>query len=149
MFSKNAVITLRNGELYLLFRVGNMRKSHLIEAHCRAQVIHYKRVSEEGEMVQYDIEELGITTERKLRTKSFEYDSDGSEKSGSDSEDDDKPEALLLWPVTISHKIDENSPFYGMGPKGIILTKQLFNYTYIFKYITSGLKIYSTLYQFN
>ena len=74
-------------------------------------------------MVQYDIEELDITTERKLRKKSFEYDSDGSEVSGSDSEEDDKKEALLLWPVTVSHKIDEYSPFYGMGPKGITLTK--------------------------
>ena len=82
MFSKNAVITIRNGEYHLLFRVGNMRKSHLIEAHCRAQVVHYKRVSEEGEMVQYDIEELAITTERKLRKKSFEYDDNGSEYKG-------------------------------------------------------------------
>ena len=121
MFSKNAVVTLRNGELYLLFRVGNMRKSHLIEAHCRAQIIHYKRVSEEGEMVQYDIEELNITTERSMRKKSFEYDSNGSEISDSSSEEDEtKPEALLLWPITVSHKIDKKSPLYNWGPKGMI-----------------------------
>ena len=119
MFSKNAVVTVRNGEMYLLFRVGNMRKSHLIEAHCRAQLIHYKRVSEEGEMVQYDIEELDITTERSMRKKSFEYDSNGSEVSdSSEDEDETKPEALLLWPVTVSHKIDKYSPLYSMGPKG-------------------------------
>ena len=96
-----------------------MRKSHLIEAHCRAQVVHYKRVSEEGEMVQYDIEELAITTERKLRKKSFEYDDNGSELSESESDEEEtKPEALLLWPTTVAHKIDKYSPFYSMGPKG-------------------------------
>ena len=37
---RNAVITKRNGDLYLLFRVGNMRSSHLLEAHVRAQFVH-------------------------------------------------------------------------------------------------------------
>ena len=60
---------------------------------------------------------------RKLKKKAVEYDSDGSEISGSESEDDEKPEALLLWPITVSHKIDEYSPFYAMGPKGITRTK--------------------------
>ena len=44
MFSKNAVITKRNGHLWLMFRLGNMRKSHLIEAHIRAQMIYHKKV---------------------------------------------------------------------------------------------------------
>ena len=124
MFSKNAVVTLRNGQLYLLFRVGNMRKSRLIEAHVRAQIIHYKRVSTEGEMVSYDIEELGLNTERDLRQNSIEYDSNGSEISDGDSDEDKtKPEALLLWPVTVSHKINSNSPFYAMGPRGIVQIK--------------------------
>ena len=70
-------------------------------------------------MVQYDIEELNITTERSMRKKSFEYDSNGSEVSdSSEDEDETKPEALLLWPVTVSHKIDKYSPLYSMGPKG-------------------------------
>ena len=33
------MITMRNGRLYLLFRVGNMRSSHLLEAHVRAQLV--------------------------------------------------------------------------------------------------------------
>ena len=127
---------MRNGQLYLLFRVGNMRKSHLIEAHVRAQLIHFKRVSAEGEVASYDIEELAVNTYRDMRQmrnnetrvmrqqmrheKSTDYDSNGSEDSGSDSDDDEaKPEALLLWPVTVSHKINKYSPFYSMGPKGI------------------------------
>ena len=44
MFSKNAVITMRNGQLWLMFRLGNMRKSHLIESHIRAQMIYHKKV---------------------------------------------------------------------------------------------------------
>ena len=79
MFSKNAVITIRNGQLFLLFRVGNMRKSNLIEAHVRAQVIHYKRTSKEGETVTYDTEEICVNTERRLRRSSVEYDSNGCE----------------------------------------------------------------------
>ena len=72
-------------------------------------------------MVQYDIEELGITTERSMRQKSFQYDSNGSEISDSSSEEDEaKPEALLLWPITVSHKIDKKSPLYNWGPKGMI-----------------------------
>ena len=35
MFSKNAVITMRDGRLCLLFRVGDMRRSQLAEAHVR------------------------------------------------------------------------------------------------------------------
>ncbi|EFO96889.1 hypothetical protein CRE_17114 [Caenorhabditis remanei] len=38
IFSKNAVICLRDGKLCLLFRVGDMRKSSLAEAHVRLQV---------------------------------------------------------------------------------------------------------------
>jgi potassium inwardly-rectifying channel subfamily J len=32
MFSKSAVICPRDGDLYMLFRVGDMRKSHIVEA---------------------------------------------------------------------------------------------------------------------
>jgi len=32
MFSKRAVICPRDGQLYFLFRVGDMRKSHIVEA---------------------------------------------------------------------------------------------------------------------
>jgi len=33
LFSKRAVVCPRDGQLYLLFRVGDMRKSHIVEAH--------------------------------------------------------------------------------------------------------------------
>lgn len=64
MFSKNAVITLVNGQLMLIFRVGNMRKSHLIEAHIRAQMIYHRKTTKEGVVLNYETEELPITTTR-------------------------------------------------------------------------------------
>lgn len=42
LFSRNAVICQRDGILCLMFRVGDMRKSHIIEAHVRAQLIKKK-----------------------------------------------------------------------------------------------------------
>ena len=42
LFSRNAVICHRDGVPCLIFRVGDMRKSHIIEAHVRAQVIKRK-----------------------------------------------------------------------------------------------------------
>jgi len=59
-FSKNAVITMRNGGMYLIFRIGNLRKSQLIEAHVRAQLIHFKRVTREGETLLFDHDELKV-----------------------------------------------------------------------------------------
>lgn len=42
LFSRNAVICHRDGVPCLMFRVGDMRKSHIIEAHVRAQIIRRK-----------------------------------------------------------------------------------------------------------
>lgn len=42
LFSRNAVICHRDGVPCLMFRVGDMRKSHIIEAHVRAQIIKRK-----------------------------------------------------------------------------------------------------------
>lgn len=39
VFTKNAVIAQRDGKLCLMWRVANLRKSHLVEAHVRAQLL--------------------------------------------------------------------------------------------------------------
>ena len=49
VFSKNAVITMRNGSLYLISRVCDLRKSALLEAHVRMVIIK-KEVTDEGEL---------------------------------------------------------------------------------------------------
>ncbi|XP_065161797.1 G protein-activated inward rectifier potassium channel 3-like isoform X2 [Atheta coriaria] len=89
LFSRNAVICLRDGVLCLMFRVGDMRKSHIIEAHVRAQLIRQK-VTKEGEHLPFYQTEL---------------------KVGGDGEED---KIFFIWPTTIVHKIDHTSPLYSM-----------------------------------
>ena len=97
VYSKNAVITMRNGALYLLCRVSDLRKSSLLEAHVRMVCIK-KEITEEGEVIPYQQSDLEC----------------GSESDGSNDR------VLILWPTTIAHKIDEDSPFYEMGPRDLL-----------------------------
>jgi len=97
MFSRNAVVCQRDGTNCLLFRVGNMRHSTLVEAHVRAILIS-KRVTDEGEIMPYFQTELKVGT-----------DSEGEED-----------EIFFIWPTTLVHKIDEDSPFYSMGAKDFL-----------------------------
>uniref|UniRef100_A0A8U7NC49 G protein-activated inward rectifier potassium channel 3 n=1 Tax=Corvus moneduloides TaxID=1196302 RepID=A0A8U7NC49_CORMO len=48
VFSHNAVVAMRDGKLCLMWRVGNLRKSHLVEAHVRAQLLK-SRITSEGD----------------------------------------------------------------------------------------------------
>lgn len=57
VFSRNACICLRDGKLCFVFRIGDMRRSHLIQAHVRLLMIS-QRVTDEGEILafhQYDM----------------------------------------------------------------------------------------------
>lgn len=42
IFSENAVVALRDHRLCLMWRVGNLRRSHLVEAHVRAQLLQVR-----------------------------------------------------------------------------------------------------------
>uniref|UniRef100_A0A8U7NBZ3 Uncharacterized protein n=1 Tax=Corvus moneduloides TaxID=1196302 RepID=A0A8U7NBZ3_CORMO len=53
VFSHNAVVAMRDGKLCLMWRVGNLRKSHLVEAHVRAQLLK-SRITSEGEYIPLD-----------------------------------------------------------------------------------------------
>ncbi|XP_060802740.1 G protein-activated inward rectifier potassium channel 3 isoform X3 [Amyelois transitella] len=90
LFSRNAVICLRDGEYCLLFRVGDIRKSHILEAHIRAQIIR-KKITREGEVLPFYQQEL---------------------KVGADGEED---RLMFIWPMTIVHKINEKSPLYNLS----------------------------------
>ncbi|XP_063380518.1 inward rectifier potassium channel 2-like isoform X2 [Cydia fagiglandana] len=90
LFSRNAVICLRDGEFCLLFRVGDIRKSHILEAHVRAQIIR-KKITREGEVLPFYQQEL---------------------KVGADGEED---RLMFIWPMTIVHKINEKSPLYNLS----------------------------------
>jgi len=61
-------------------------------------VIIKKEVTDEGETIPYQLADLTVTTEIE--------------------EENDR--VLILWPVTIGHKIDEDSPLYDMNPRDIL-----------------------------
>lgn len=48
VFSKHAVISLRDDKLCLMFRVGDLRSSHIVGANMRAKLIKSKQ-TQEGE----------------------------------------------------------------------------------------------------
>ncbi|KZC05712.1 ATP-sensitive inward rectifier potassium channel 12 [Dufourea novaeangliae] len=95
LFSRNAVICQRDGQPCLMFRVGDMRKSHIIEAHVRAQMIK-RKVTREGELLPFFQTEL---------------------KVGGDGEED---KIFFIWPTTIVHKIDEMSPLYHISASDML-----------------------------
>nr|XP_002667440.3 ATP-sensitive inward rectifier potassium channel 12-like [Danio rerio] len=90
MFSQNAVIALRDGKLCLMWRVGNLRRSHIVEAHVRAQLIR-PYVTAEGEFIPLEQTDLNVG-----------YD-DGTDR------------LFLVSPLVIVHEIDEDSPLWGMS----------------------------------
>ncbi|XP_065118706.1 inward rectifier potassium channel 2a [Paramisgurnus dabryanus] len=90
VFSHNATVAMRDSKLCLMWRVGNLRKSHLVEAHVRAQLLR-SRTTAEGEFIPLD-----------------QMDIDVGFDSGIDR-------IFLVSPITIVHEIDEDSPFYDMS----------------------------------
>ncbi|CAG0878661.1 unnamed protein product [Darwinula stevensoni] len=95
LFSRNAVICQRDGKLILMVRVGDMRRSHIIEAHVRAQLIR-RRVTREGEVIPFQQYELNV---------------------GYDVGED---RLFFIWPMTITHTIDENSPLYKLSASDLL-----------------------------
>lgn len=94
MFSKNACICKQDGDLCLLFRVGDMRKSHIVEAHVRGVLIR-KKTTKEGEILplfQFDVN-LGY--------------------------EDGRDRLFLVWPVIIVHKIEDDSPFWEVSAEDL------------------------------
>ncbi|CAG01639.1 unnamed protein product, partial [Tetraodon nigroviridis] len=90
MFSKNAVIALRDGKLCLMWRVGNLRRSHIVEAHVRAQLIR-SYVTAEGEFIPLEQMDLNVG-----------YD-EGTDR------------LFLVSPLVIVHEIDKDSPLYSIN----------------------------------
>lgn len=98
LFSKNAVVCQRDGDLALMFRVGDMRKSHIIGANVRAQLIR-NRQTKEGEMLSQYQTELEI----------------GTDGCSSD--------LFFIWPTVIVHVINADSPFYNMSATDMLQEK--------------------------
>ena len=98
IFSKNAAITMRNGALYLLCRVADLRENSLLEAHVRMIYIKDQEITDEGVVITNFQTELSC----------------GVQLNGT------QDYLLLLWPTIISHKIDEESPFFEMTPQELL-----------------------------
>ncbi|XP_038618766.1 ATP-sensitive inward rectifier potassium channel 12 [Tachyglossus aculeatus] len=90
LFSHNAVVAMRDGKLCLMWRVGNLRKSHIVEAHVRAQLIK-PRITEEGEYIPLDQIDIDVGFDKGL------------------------DRIFLVSPITILHEIDEESPLFGIS----------------------------------
>jgi len=97
LFSKNALISMRNGCLYLLVRVGDLRPSHLIECHVSGHFLS-STTTEEGEIIPHHLETIKFT---------------------SYLEDDENEYLQLFWPQVVGHKIDSSSPLYEFSARDI------------------------------
>ncbi|XP_074552365.1 ATP-sensitive inward rectifier potassium channel 12 [Halichoeres trimaculatus] len=94
VFSNNAVIALRDGKLCLMWRVGNLRRSHIVEAHVRAQLIR-SYITAEGEFIPLEQMDLNVG-----------YD-EGTDR------------LFLVSPLVIVHEIDKDSPLYTLSRTGL------------------------------
>lgn len=90
LFSHHAVIALRDGKLCLMWRLGNMRKSHIVEAHVRAQLIK-PHVTAEGEYLPLEQTDIDV------------------------GYDDGLDRLFLVSPLVVVHEINRNSPLYDMS----------------------------------
>lgn len=98
LFSKHAVVCQRDGALVLMFRIGDMRKSHIIGASIRAQLLR-SRTTKEGEINQQHLSELAIGI------------------------DDCEMDLFFIWPMIVTHRIDEKSPFYQMSASDMLMER--------------------------
>ncbi|KAM4620025.1 G protein-activated inward rectifier potassium channel 2 [Polymixia lowei] len=87
VFSTNAVISMRDGRLCLMFRVGDLRNSHIVEASIRTKLIKSKQ-TKEGEFIPLNQTDINV---------------------GYNTGDD---RLFLVSPLIICHEINQNSPFW-------------------------------------
>uniref|UniRef100_UPI00358E5848 G protein-activated inward rectifier potassium channel 1-like n=1 Tax=Myxine glutinosa TaxID=7769 RepID=UPI00358E5848 len=92
MFSRYAVISYRDGQLCLMFRIGNLRTSHIVSASIRCKLIK-SRQTLEGEFLALDQHELDVGF-----------------GTGAD-------QLFLVSPLTICHVINSRSPFYNLSAR--------------------------------
>ncbi|XP_021918292.1 ATP-sensitive inward rectifier potassium channel 8-like isoform X3 [Zootermopsis nevadensis] len=91
-FSNNAVICRRNGKLCLMFRVGDLRRSHIIEAKMRVLLVQ-TWTTPEGEVISPSRTELRVEDTSDVKSNFF----------------------CLLWPETVVHCIDKSSLLYELS----------------------------------
>lgn len=90
IFSKHAVISIRNKKLCFMVRIGDLRKSMIISATVRMQVVR-RTTTQEGEVVPLD--QIDIQMDNPVGTNGV----------------------FLVSPLIICHIIDKNSPLYELS----------------------------------
>ncbi|NWH56471.1 KCNJ5 protein, partial [Geococcyx californianus] len=94
IFSKNCVISRRDEKLCLMFRVGDLRESHMVDAKIRAKLIKSRRTAE-GEFIPLEQSELNL---------------------GYDTGED---RLFLVEPQIICHVINSRSPFWDLSAESL------------------------------
>lgn len=92
LFSRTCVIANRDDQLCLMFRLGDLRESHMVDAKVRAKLIKSRQTAE-GEFLPLEQTEIDLGYE-----------------TGSDR-------LFLVEPQVIQHNIDTNSPLWEFGPE--------------------------------
>lgn len=95
IFSKHAVISLRNNKLCFMVRIGDLRKSMIISATVRMQVVRRSNTPE-GEVVPLD--QIDIHMDNPVGTNGI----------------------FLVSPLIISHVIDKSSPLYELSATDLL-----------------------------
>ncbi|XP_041693641.1 ATP-sensitive inward rectifier potassium channel 11-like [Coregonus clupeaformis] len=91
IFSKHAVISIRNNKLCFMIRLGDLRKSMIISATVRMQVVR-RSTTPEGEVVPLD--QIDIHMDNPVGTNGI----------------------FLVAPLIICHIINKDSPLYELSP---------------------------------
>nr|BAA96237.1 ATP-sensitive K+ channel subunit Kir6.1 [Rattus norvegicus] len=95
IFSRHAVIAVRNGKLCFMFRVGDLRKSMIISASVRIQVVK-KTTTPEGEVAP--IHQQDIPVDNPIESNNI----------------------FLVAPLIICHVIDKRSPLYDISATDLV-----------------------------
>ncbi|CAJ1057358.1 ATP-sensitive inward rectifier potassium channel 11 [Xyrichtys novacula] len=95
IFSKHAVVCIRNNKLCFMVRIGDLRKSMIISATVRMQVVR-RTTTEEGEVVP--LNQIDIHMDNPIGTNGV----------------------FLVSPLIICHVIDKSSPLYEVSASDLL-----------------------------
>lgn len=98
MFSDYAVIAPRDGKMCLMFRVGDIRRSQIVDASVQMQLFRTTTTTE-GKEIPFYQEDLKVCYDWRNPDNDF------------------RNQLFLLLPMVIIHVIDEYSPFYDVTPQ--------------------------------
>ncbi|XP_075436212.1 inward rectifier potassium channel 16 [Ascaphus truei] len=88
-FSYFALVGMRDGQLCLMWRIGDFRPNHVVEGNVRAQLLRYTEDNDKGITMEY--KDLKLVNDQ----------------------------IILVTPVTVAHLIDPDSPLYALDRKGL------------------------------